>query len=131
MVDHDAAVHHHGRAGGAGASRRSLVDAAELEPESGRSSGEGVVHDLGEVLAPAEYVHYVNAAWNVLDPAVHGQAQDLVLAGVDRHDLVAAVEQIAGDAVRVAMRLGRETHDRDPSCFLQELPDRVLGRVTE
>ena len=131
MVDHDAAVHHDGGTRRGGAGRGLLVDAAELEPQGRCAGREGVIDDIREVLAPSEYVHYLNAAGNVRDPAVDAETEDLLLAWVDGHDLITAIEQVAGDAVRVAMRLGRESDDGDPPGLLEEFPDGLLTRVTE
>ena len=91
----------------------SLVDTAELGPDRGRGGREDVVEHHRQVLAAPEDVDEVDRLGHVLHPTVDLLAEDLVLARVDRHDLVPVLLEIASDAVGVAVGLRRQADDRD------------------
>jgi hypothetical protein len=106
------------------------VHAAELKPERRRPRCHGVLDHVGQTLAPPEHVDEVDAARDVLDSAVNVLAQDLVFPRVDRNHLVAALQQIAGDSMAVAMGLGGKADDRDAPSFGKKPRERGIVGVT-
>jgi hypothetical protein len=131
VVDHDAAVHHHQGSGAGGPPSGVFVDAGELEPEGGSLRGQRVVDDPGQLGAPPEHVDEIDAAGDVPDPPKDPLAKDLLLPRIDGHDLVAPLEEVAADAVGVAVGLGREADDRDPSRFGEEPAEGAFVGITE
>src|SRR6266571_8136633 len=126
VIDHQAAVHDHREARCGRPVRSRLVDAVELEPEGARAGGQGVVDDLGQGLTAPEHVHEVERPRDVLDAAIDLPPEDLLLAGIHRRHVVAPLEEVAGDAVRVAVGSRGQTHDRDPPRALQEIADALV-----
>src|SRR6266545_5845017 len=131
VIDHQAAVHDHGDAGRGCPARPRLVDAVELEPECGSAGSQGVVDDRMQVLASPEHVHQIERSLDVLDAAIDLPPEDLLLAGIHRDHVVAPLEEVAGHAVGVAVRLRGKAHDRDPPRVLQEVAEALVVGIAE
>ena len=93
--------------------------------------GQRVVDDCGQVLASPEDVHEIDRTRDVLDAAIDLLPEDLLLAGIDGDDLVAALEEVAGDAVRIPVRFRGKAHDGDAAHALEQALDRLVVRVPE
>jgi len=79
----------------------------------------------------AEDVDEVHPPRDVLHAAVDHLPEDPLLAGIDGDEIIALLEEVARDAVRVAMGLGGKSHDRDAARPQQQAPRGLLVRVRE
>ena len=115
VLDADAAVHHHGDAGGLGAGAGGVVADAELHPQRRRVCRNRLVDRVPDGVRPAEDVDEIDRLRDVLEARMEALAVD-GLAGrrrVHGDDAVAGAPEIAHHAEARPPRLGARTDHRD------------------
>ena len=96
---------------------RLPADDPELEPQAASPGGDGLTRVGHAQLGAAEDVDELERAGrgHRIGQRREGRhAEHLALVGVDRHAVVAVVDQRPEDAVRRPVRIGRGADDRDP-----------------
>ena len=122
VIHLDAAVHDHQKAPRPGQRGGFLVDDALLHPDGLRQGREaqGLFDDGKYIGGVSENIDDIDLTGHRRQRRVAGQAEDLVLAGVDRVDPVAGGEKISGHHIAGAIFLRRKADHRDIPGRFQE-----------
>ena len=105
---------------------RLPADDPELEPQAASPDGNGLTRVGYAQVGPAEDVDELERAGRgnrIGQRRKGGHAEHLAFPGVDRHTVVAVVDQRPEDAVRRPVRIGRGADDRDPPGGAQDAFD--------
>ncbi len=102
------------------------ADDAELQPQAGRSGGDGLAGVRWAELGPAKDVNQLERAGRVDrfgEGRERGDPGHLELVGVDGDAVEPPINEIAEDIERRPGRIGRSADDRDPPRRPQDLLD--------